>query len=157
LTDIVVPPVDGTEKLPDLPMEHVVRSRPPWRRGEDLTECGKAISAVHVAISRDAFIGKVKRQGQQRSALTTCMTCWNTARNHPSWQENPVASLVREAMRVRWQMPGRDGADLTFLDELRAIEALIAAHPDEWDELLTGLGQTTRLDERRFRRPRRHG
>ena len=65
-----------------------------------------------------------------------------------------MASLVREAMRFRWHMPGTEGRDLTFYDELRAIEALIAAHPDEWDELLADLGVTVRLDDRRRQKRR---
>jgi len=150
---IMIPPVDGKPQSPDL--EHVIRSRPPWRRGEDLTECGKPTSNVTAVITRDAFIAKVRKQGQQRSAMSTCMTCWHTARNHPSWEENPVSSLVREAMRFKWHLPGAEGRDLTFYDELRAIEALIAAHPDEWADLLTGLGDTARLDDKRRQRRRR--
>ena len=156
MTDsIMIPPVDGKAGQPEPDLEHVIRSRPPWRRGEDLTECGKPVSNVAAVITRDEFVAKVRRQGQQRSAMSTCMTCWHTARNHPSWEENPVASLVREAMRFKWHLPGREGRDLTFYDELRAIEALIAAHPDEWAELLTGLGDTTRLDDKRRARRRR--
>jgi hypothetical protein len=58
-------------------------------------------------------------------------------------------------MRFKWQHPGRPGADLTFLDELRAIEALIAAHPGEFEAFLTGLGDTVRLDEARRNKRRR--
>ena len=144
---IAIPPVKPQPPAPDL--EHVIRSRPPWCRGEDLTECGKPVTKVSAVITRDAFLAKVRKQGQQRSAMSTCMTCWTTARNHPSWDENPVKSLIREAARFEGHLPGREGRDLTFYDELRAIEALIAAHPDEWTELLTGLGDMTRLDEKR--------
>ena len=72
----------------------MVRSRPSWRRGEDLTECGKVVTKVSAVITRDAFIAKVRKQGQQRSAMSTCMTCWHTARNHPSWEE-AATSLAR--------------------------------------------------------------
>ena len=149
---IMIPPVDGKTGQPDL--EHVIRSRPPWRRGEDLTECGKTVTGRAV-ITRDAFLAKVRKQGQQRSAMSTCMTCWTTARNHPSWDENPVKSLIREAARFEWHLPGREGRDLTFHDELRAIEALIAAHPEEWGELLSSLGGMTRLDDARRAKRRR--
>lgn len=136
----------------DLPMEHVIRSRPPWRHGGDLTECGKPAAGLPV-ITRDAFLAKVRAQGKQRSALTTCMTCWNTASRHPSWDENPVRSLVREASQYQWypfqEMPEKS---VTFRDELLAIAALIEAHRDEFDELLTGLGDTVRLDEKRRQR-----
>jgi hypothetical protein len=136
----------------DLPLEHVIRSRPPWRRGGDLTECGKPVDGRPV-ITRDAFLAKVRAQGKQRSAMTTCMTCWNTAARHPSWDENPVRSLVREASQYQWypfmDMPERS---VTFRDELLAIAALIEAHADEFDELLTGLGDTVRLDDARQNR-----
>ena len=150
---ITISPVDGKPQNPDL--EHVIRSRPPWRRGEDLTECGKPVTKVSAVITRDAFLAKVRKQGQQRSAMSTCMTCWTTARNHPSWDENPVKSLIREAARFEWHLSGGEGRDLTFHDELRAIEALIAAHPEEWDELLSGLGGMTRLDDARRAKRRR--
>ena len=58
-------------------------------------------------------------------------------------------------MRFKWHLPGREGRDLTFHDELRAIETLIAAHPDEWAELLDGLGHTARLDDKRRQKRRR--
>jgi hypothetical protein len=135
----------------------VLRSRPPWRRGEDLTECGKAVSAVAVVISRDAFVAKVRKQGQRRASLSTCMTCWSTAQNHPPWEVNPVASLVREASRLQWRSdPRRPDADLSFHDELMAITALIDAHPEEFAELLDGLSATVSLASRRTAR-RRHG
>jgi hypothetical protein len=140
----------------DVPLEHVIRSRPPWRRGGDLTECGKP-AAGRPVITRDAFIAKVRAQGKQRSAMTTCMTCWNTASSHPSWDENPVSSLVREARQYEWypfmEMPEKS---VTFRDELLAIAALIEAHSDEFDELLAGLRDTVHLDEKR-RQKRRTG
>jgi len=145
----------------DLPLEHVIRSRPPWRRGGDLTECGKPVAGRPV-ITRDAFLAKVRAQGKQRSAMTTCMTCWDTASRHPSWDENPVASLVREARQFEWArfedspaMSGPGPKSISFRDELIAIAALIEAHPDEFDELLTGLRDTVRLDEARRNRRRR--
>ena len=56
----------------------------PWRRVEPdevvpvgpehvavLTECGKPVTNVTAVITRDAFIAKVRKQGQQRSAMST--------------------------------------------------------------------------------------
>jgi hypothetical protein len=133
-------------------LEHVLRARPPWRHGEELTECGLGVTGRQV-ISRDAFIAKVRSQGKSRSAMTTCMTCWQTASRHPSWDQNPVASLIREAQHFEWHpimsMPAKS---ITFRDELLAIAALVAAHEDEFEALLVGLGETVRLDERRGRR-----
>lgn len=106
---------------------HVRRPAIPWR-DDALTECGLP-SSGHPVMSREDFIAKVKREGQQRSAMTTCMTCWQTARNHPSWQEDPVGCISRE---VQWNR--RDGGQ--FKRELRAIAALISRHADEFAELI---------------------
>lgn len=81
---------------------HVQRPVLPWR-DKALTECGLP-SEGHPVMSREDFIAKVKREGRQRSAMTTCMTCWNTATQHPSWQEDPVGCISRE---VQWNR--RDG------------------------------------------------
>jgi hypothetical protein len=139
----------------DLPLEHVIRSLPPWRRCPDMTECGKP-AAGRPVITRDQFLAKVRAQGKQRSSLTTCMTCWNAAARHPSWDENPVDSLLRESAQFRWSRYGAPGAkEVSFRDELIALAALVEAHRDEFDELLTGLGDTVRLDEARQNRRRR--
>lgn len=126
-------------------LQHVERPRLPWRN-DARTECGLP-TAGHPVITRDEFIAKVKRLGQQRSAMSTCMTCWNTAQRWPTWGQDPVAMMRRETQM--WK------GDPRLRDELVAIAALIEAHRDEFDGLLTGLGQTSRLDEaRRARRAR---
>jgi hypothetical protein len=138
-------------------LEHVIRSRPPWRRGEDLTECGKPVPAVASAISRDAFIAKRRRLGSKRASYSTCMICMDTAGRHQSWDENPAASMLREAARYRWHRAGQPDADMSFHDELIALAALVAAHGEEFDELLDGLQAATRLDERRAAKRRQAG
>lgn len=139
--------------MSDLPLEHVERVTPPWRR-DLVTECGLPV-AGHPVISRDAFIAKVKSQGKQRSAMTTCMTCWDSAVRNQPWDENPVKSLIREAERHRWAGRGRDGRDVErFRRELLAIAALIEAHRDEFDDMVAGLGETVRLSDRRAERRR---
>ncbi len=145
--------------LPE-PLEHVLRPQPPWRRTQQITECGLPLEG-HPVITRDEFLAKVKSQGQQRSAMTTCMTCWQTARRHPSWDENPVLSIIREARRFEYPAMAEKhgfegGAKLaSFRDELLAIAVLIEAHREEFDELVSGIGDTVQLDAARRAKRRR--
>lgn len=123
-------------------LEHVIRRaslpwRPPatWR-----TECGKP-ATEHASISYDDFVFKIRKQGQQRASLSTCMTCWTTASRYQPWSVDPVDALRREVQL------GRDPG--TLRHELWAIAALIDAHRDEFDAYLQGLQQTTDLAARR--------
>lgn len=113
-------------------IEHVRRPGLPWREST-LTECGIPRSG-QPCLERAEFIAKVKAQGQQRSAMTTCMTCWDTARRHPSWDEDPVASIGREVESYRrWRSKlVEDG----FRRELVAIAMLIERHRVEFDDLI---------------------
>lgn len=128
-----------------LPREHVRRPDLPWRVSA-LTECGRPVGELAHVIERPALLAKVHRDGIQRAAYTTCMTCLDTVRNRPDWDTDPVRALSREFYST---------ADPRFADELRAIAALVAAHRDEFDDYMAGLKETTRLDEaRRNRRTR---
>jgi hypothetical protein len=140
--------------MTDFPLDHVLRPQPPWRTGHT-TECGLRADS-YPALTRDEFKAKVRRQGQQRAALTTCMTCLHTAQRWPTWDEDPVQAMGRETYG------GRRG-DTRFRDELVAIAALIAAHRDEFDALLKDLDDIPRLADARARSrarrapvPRRH-
>lgn len=136
-----------TGRNPDL--EHVHRPALPWR-DETMTECGLPATSDRRIISRDAFRLKVRREGIQRSALTTCMTCWHTARRWEVWNVCPADILRRELQNFH------NAARTERLNaELRAIAALIAAHRDEFDSYLTGLAQTTDLTLLREARRRR--
>lgn len=128
------------------PLEHVMRPQPPWRAGE-VTECGLRADS-YPTISRDDLAAKVRKQGQQRAAMTTCMTCLSTARRWPTWDEDPVAAMGRETYG------GRHGAT-RFRDELLAIAALIEKHRDEFDGYLAGLDDVPRLEEARRARAQR--
>jgi hypothetical protein len=154
-------------ELPDLPIEHAVRPQPPWRTTALLTECGRPVDSVTV-ITRDQLIAKVKRQGQQRAAFTTCMVCWHKCRHNHAWDVDPVGCLMREAARyehasrLRIYFGGnelRDAAESQraadasrFRDELFAIAALIEAHRPEFDGYCEGLAATGNLTERRTAR-----
>lgn len=128
-----------------LVMEHVERPPLPWRSIER-TECGLPV-AGHPVISRDDFVAKVKAQGKQRAAFTTCMTCWETALRWPTWEQDPVQRLSRETYGGR--------IDVHFRAELTAIAALVAAHRDEFDDMLSGLAETVSLADRRTAHRRR--
>jgi hypothetical protein len=126
-----------------LPIEHLVRSAAfPWRSTDDaVTECGRPAAAMQV-ITRDEFVAKVRKLGEQRAAFTTCMTCWHTASRYKTWGEDPVDAVHREVM-------GGFAYRDVFRRELWAIAALISAHEDEFREYLHDLDQTVSLSERR--------
>lgn len=134
------------------PRDHVIRAVLPWRSGE-LTECGRELADVASAITIEQLIGRVKEHGKQRTAFTVCMTCWNTASSHrhDTWEVDPIGVIGREAERCGMfrvyvsQTPERD--QLTA--ELRAIEALIVAHRDEFDQYIAGLAESVDLDAAR--------
>lgn len=130
--------------MPDAQREHVIRrSSLPWRPPEDhLTECGR-LARDHAAITYDEFTRKLRTQGQQRAAMSTCMTCWNTANRYESWAVDPVDAIRREIL-------GQRGDTDTFRRELRALAALVEAHPDEFTGYLDGLQQTADLAARRL-------
>jgi hypothetical protein len=127
-------------------LEHVRRPNLPWRIF-DLTECGLQTTDRPV-ISRADLQAKWKRQGQQRAALTTCMTCLSTAQRWPSWDEDPAACLGRETYMGR-------SPDTRLADELRAIALLVEAHRDEFDQTVASLTAAPSLAEARSARRRR--
>jgi hypothetical protein len=145
---------------------HVARRDLPWRRAA-LTECGLDL-AKHAAISAEELKERVKKLGQQRTAMLTCMTCWQTsyrwvAENEygevvrPWLGSNVLTALERE---IQWARRHREGSPL--MADLKAIEVLIQRHRPEFDELLEDQRETVSLaDERKARKnpgPRtRHG
>lgn len=126
-----------------LEIVHVERPPLPWR-DEELTECGLTASN-HPTITREELLAKVRREGKQRSQITTCQTCWNTAQRHPTWADDPAGRLERE-LGSSW---GGDTRRPRANRELRAIELLIAAHRAEFDALLAGLDDVADLAARR--------
>lgn len=133
----------------EMPLEHVLRPMLPWRE-EQLTECGKQPNEH--AITRDVFIVKVNKQGKKRAAMTTCMTCFETAQRWPDWNTNPVAVVAREVRNVTY-WGHQDESPLR--DELRAIALLIEAHPEEFADTLAALKSAVPFGKRRARAVRR--
>lgn len=112
------------------PVDHVLRPQLPWRVAIGITECGLDGSKVGV-LSREQFFQRVKDMGSQRAAMVTCMTCSSTVSRYKTWEEDPRSALGRE---IDWEGDGRWHKDRGTLlrDELVAIAALIAAHPEEF-------------------------
>lgn len=142
------------------PMEHVLRSPLPWRADEEAkTECGKLAIDVAKSITFDDLVRKVKDQGQQRAAMSTCMTCMGRAdfRRLQDWDSCPGSLLYRESQHEpghAWNPVHED----SLLDrELRAIAALVEAHRDEFDGYINGLQSTVSLAERRRAKAVRRG
>lgn len=136
------------------PMEHVLRSPLPWRANEEAkTECGKTAVDVAKTITFDDLVRKVKDQGQQRAAMSTCMTCMNQAdfRRRPDWDTCPGALIARESQHEFLHSGfGHANHQDSLLDkELRAIAALVEAHREEFDGYIQGLRSTVSLAERR--------
>lgn len=128
--------------MPNLPLDHVRRPDLPWR-ASTTTECGRDSSEVK-SISRDDLIARLRDWGSQRTSLHTCMTCWTTANNYQTFDQNPGQAMARE---VRY---GESGPQITA--ELRALAALAVKYKDEFDEFVAGLGEAANLAERRRQR-----
>lgn len=145
--------------MPDELLAHVLRAALPWRDGPLLTECGKHPDAAMPVLAVADFVAKVKREGKQRSAMTTCMTCWDTAVRHSvtSWEADPVGVMAREVSWARTYTPGAvrdDPAARLFRDELVAMAELVSRHPGEFAGNISGLAEAPRLADARRRRRR---
>lgn len=124
------------------PVDHIIRPRLPWRPESDpgISECGYDATKIRT-LTRAQFFSRLKEYGQQRTALFTCMTCMTTASRWGTWQDDPRLAIAREIEweSARWNQFARDVTDRRghrLRDELVAIEALIAAHPHEFQQLL---------------------
>lgn len=124
-----------------IPRDHIRRLDLPWRE-LGLTECGRPLDDVGQWITRDQIVARVKQDGIQRAAYSTCMTCLETVQRWPSWGQNPAQFLIRQLGHY-----GRP--DEQMATDLRAIALLIEAHKEEFAELVAGLQSTVDLDARR--------
>jgi hypothetical protein len=150
---VPAPPPDDEERR-----DHVVRELLPWRT-TPLTECGRRVSDVATAITREQLVWRVKKLGQQRTAFTICMTCYGTAGHAPAWDTNPAGVLSRDMRRGGHGLVYRDWDRATGTHgptkvdrlgaELHAVAALIAAHPDEFEERVQAAVQAAMFADRR--------
>jgi hypothetical protein len=146
--------------VPDEPLAHVLRAALPWRDGPVLTECGKMPGDGMPVMTIAEFAAKVKREGQQRAAMSVCMTCWSTAVRHHavSWEADPVGVISREAGWAKTWSPGVTRDDPTarrFHTELLAIAELIGRHREEFGGLVDGITAAPSLGDRRRDKGRR--
>jgi hypothetical protein len=122
------------------PVDHILRPRLPWRGPDEgaITECGYDASKVKT-LTRSEFYQRLKDLGVQRTAMLTCMTCCDAAKRwRASWNDDPRQAVDRE---IAWEFGGgyrpREDRGSRLKDELHAIAALIEAHRDEFERLLT--------------------
>lgn len=142
------------------PVAHLARVMPPWS-GIAVTQCGLDLDGVTRVTTADEVKALVAKVGQKRAAYDTCMTCADTWRRHggdATWETDPASVLEREAQRngLRWNRHNERRAaeaDL-FKHELHAIAMLVEAHRSEFDDLVSGLGETTSLSTARIKRRR---
>lgn len=139
--------------MPEEPKEHVLREPIPWRTvAETLTECGLP-SSSYPTITLDEMKEKVKRQGQQRAAMSSCMSCWTAASRNVrrGEEEDPIlAVIVRAVGRDHWrETPG----SIRLSREFRAMAMLAERHREEFDVLVVEMEGATNLDK--YRREKR--
>lgn len=130
-------------------LDHLVRPGPPWRQTEK-TECGLPTANLPT-ITRDELDERMKKLGQRRTLFGACVTCWETARRHPTWDRDPAKAYSRDFGYHK--VHGAAGDQLS--NELRALEALWSAHRDEYEAHLAALTGTLTLTDARRRRTRR--
>lgn len=129
------------------PVSHVERPPLPWRSGQSVTECGLDVESS-VTVTRAEFVKRMQEWGIQRTSLMTCMTCLRTAERWLDWDSDPRQAICREA---EWEGYGRyrgDKRGSRLRDELRAVAALIAAHPDEFKALVDEIAAKAAWKER---------
>ncbi len=140
------------------PVDHIVRPRLPWRSPDEpaITECGYDASKVKT-LTREQWVERLKDYGRQRAGLVTCMTCLQTAERHPTWEEDPRLAVTREAnWEVQWwdALGAREINGHRLKDELLAMAALAAAHPQEFRELIAGMDARRQWIERKAKNER---
>ncbi len=124
--------------MSNAPLDHVKRVAPSWARTTPLTECGRGVSDTASTISLDALIEKVKKQGKTRASMSSCMTCWS--RVSYGQKTDPVGVATAYLTRTR-----RIHNKVAL--ELEALEALVAAHQDEYDELVSSVRSVSRIGQ----------
>lgn len=132
------------------PVDHILRPLLPWRATDGaITECGLDASKVKT-LGRPEYFERLKEYGRQRTAMTVCMTCSNTAARWGTWADDPRHALQRE---VEWERGGfyqsRNDRGQRLRDELLAIEDLISLHRDEFDAAVSAIAERRAWNERK--------
>lgn len=135
------------------PVDHILRPQLPWRTDAGITECGLN-AAKAPTLTRDEFFQRLKDMGQRRTAMMTCMTCSDTAKRWGTWEDDPRKALERE---IQWEAGyRRTGRGVRLRDELHAVAALIEAHREEFDALVSAAEQRREWLEKKAAKQRRH-
>ena len=120
-------------------LRHILRPRPSWATGPDLTECGN-LADITTVDTRDVWAEFVKskcRGSVQRGYATYCVTCSDTV------QRNRFALPGREPLElvIRYLTShGRDrAAEARIVAELEAIALLIAENDAAFTETVMAL------------------
>lgn len=126
---------------------HVRRADLPWR-ALNLTECGRPTvggelgrrEAVVALRAHDVARFAASKAEAPPPATDICQTCAQHMGGSTSWSRNPAGVIHREIERnsLQWAHIGSEPAGNLLTIELRAIAALIAAHPEEFAELTGG-------------------
>ncbi len=114
---------------------HIERPPLPWRTVVS-TECGRPISelANGLVVTVSAAQKWFKDNGARRASLFFCVTCCDTTNRWKSWQQDPVDRMYRELQHMGWG--GRRDKNRALVGaELRAIEALVSQHREEFEEI----------------------
>lgn len=129
-------------------LDHMRRELLPWRLEDPgLTECGLRADECS-ALSRKDMVAKVDREGQQRAALSSCMTCWSTAKinQREAGMSGLLFTVQRELNRVAW----KDGDERKLVVyEFKAMIALVANHRDEFDQMIRDLEEVVPISQAR--------
>ncbi len=120
--------------MTETPLNHIERPLPPWSHCAPKTQCGRARNDVAAIVSIAEFAASVKRDGQQRIAYTTCMTCWSATTSQAyEWDQEPNGTMMR------YLTSARQDDKRMIQRELRALACLVDAYRDEFDALVIGL------------------
>lgn len=115
----------------------------PWRPAWQ-TECGLVIEQSSDVLTRAEWIAKVKNEGQQRAAFSTCMTCWQTALRRDYSKRGDEEEAALRAIARELESYNKAGREVLRAD-FAAIAILIERHRNEFDDLIEDYKSTVRL------------
>lgn len=116
--------------MSDQPLKHLPLEVPPWSRLE-LTVCGRMRDDVAAMTTVDEATARIKRDGKQRAYASLCMTC--IGRVHSlTWETNPQETTFYWVQKADSYHGAKNPIRNLVLAELKALAALVRAHPDEW-------------------------
>lgn len=125
---------------------HVKRADLPWRDAT-LTECGIK-AAKNPTITHEELLARVARQGQRKTELVCCQTCWTTGHRYGEdraqyTEDQKIIWAVQREIERRWREP-----KMILAAELRALGVLVARHRAEFDELRDDVVMTVPIGKR---------